>query len=65
MSVLPLDDIWELYLKVCQTLIDLERFQEFEDLGIVALTVPQFMEDDSKASVSDRQTFSTLPTQSR
>ncbi|XP_074640926.1 general transcription factor 3C polypeptide 3-like [Tubulanus polymorphus] len=52
-NALPLDDVWELYLKVCNTLCDLDRYQEFEELAITALTVPQFMDDSSKSKEAE------------
>ncbi|XP_064653251.1 general transcription factor 3C polypeptide 3-like isoform X1 [Lineus longissimus] len=52
-SALPLDDVWELYLKVCNTLVNVKRYDEFEDLAIIALTVPQFNDDASKAKESE------------
>ena len=52
-SSVTIDDLWELYLKLCHVLIVEKRFEELENVSICSLMLPQFMQNAQKALEAD------------
>lgn len=52
-SGVTVNDLWEIYLKVCHTLMDQKDYKQLESFTIAALMTPNFMKDSAKAKEAE------------
>ena len=48
----PYQDYCPVCVQLAQVLVDMKRFQDFQDVAVAALVCPQFMNEQDKATVS-------------
>ena len=56
-SSYTLDDLWDLYLRLCDVLIEEGRLEDFLELAIMAILNPLFQSDANKVAVSSLTMF--------